>query len=76
MKTAFTLSELLISLSALGLIMALTLPNVFNAVESQRKRAIFKETHNVIQNAHMAAVMDGSLTSTTFGTFFDRLSVS
>jgi competence protein ComGC len=34
MKTAFTLSELLISLSAPGLIMALTLPNVFNAVES------------------------------------------
>ena len=46
---AFTLSELLISLSVMGLISALTLPTVFNSVDEAKKKSVFKETFNAIQ---------------------------
>jgi prepilin-type N-terminal cleavage/methylation domain-containing protein len=45
---AFTLSELLVSLSVLGLIAALTLPSVFNSVNTRKRQAVFKETLNAI----------------------------
>lgn len=48
---AFTLSELLISLSVLGLIAALTLPAVFNSVNERKRVAVFKETFNAIEIA-------------------------
>jgi prepilin-type N-terminal cleavage/methylation domain-containing protein len=72
-KAAFTLSEVLISLSVLGLISALTLPSVFNSVNERRKLAVFKETLNALQTAHTDAIMDGSLTPNSYGTFFTRL---
>ena len=47
----FTLSELLISLSVLGLISALTLPAVFNSVNDRKRIAVFKETINALASA-------------------------
>jgi prepilin-type N-terminal cleavage/methylation domain-containing protein len=47
----FTLSELLISLSVLGLISALTLPAIFNSVDEQKKKAVFKETLTALAEA-------------------------
>jgi prepilin-type N-terminal cleavage/methylation domain-containing protein len=44
----FTLSELLISLSVLGLISSLTLPQVFNSVNNSKRKAVFKETLNML----------------------------
>jgi type II secretory pathway pseudopilin PulG len=40
-----------VSLSVLGLIAALTLPSIFNAVEKSKRLAVLKETVNVLYNA-------------------------
>jgi prepilin-type N-terminal cleavage/methylation domain-containing protein len=72
-KSAFTLSELLISLSVLGLISALTLPSVFNAVEKQRKSAVFKETISAVSNSYMSCISDGTCTGANFEEFYKRL---
>jgi prepilin-type N-terminal cleavage/methylation domain-containing protein len=45
----FTLTELLISLSVLGLVSAITLPKVFASVDETQKKAVFKETLNSLQ---------------------------
>jgi type II secretory pathway pseudopilin PulG len=45
---AFTLSELLVSFSVLGLISAMTLPMVFNATNELKRRAVFKETYALL----------------------------
>jgi type II secretory pathway pseudopilin PulG len=47
---AFTLSELLISLSIIGLISAISIPSIFNAVEANSKKARFKEVYSVLNN--------------------------
>jgi prepilin-type N-terminal cleavage/methylation domain-containing protein len=51
---AFTLSELLVSLSILGLIAALTLPNIYHSVQERRANAIAKEFENTFANAVMS----------------------
>jgi type II secretory pathway pseudopilin PulG len=43
----------------LGLIAALSLPSIFNAVKTQRDKAVFKEAFNAIQNATYNAKMNG-----------------
>jgi prepilin-type N-terminal cleavage/methylation domain-containing protein len=43
-RKAFTLSELLIAVAILGFIAILTLPNIIRTVETQQKKAVFKET--------------------------------
>jgi prepilin-type N-terminal cleavage/methylation domain-containing protein len=48
---AFTLSELLISLSILGLIAVLTLPSIISSVQQGRRNAVIKETINVLEVA-------------------------
>jgi prepilin-type N-terminal cleavage/methylation domain-containing protein len=58
---AFTLSELLVSLSVLGLIAALTLPTIFNSVEQSRKKAVLKETVNILENVSYECAMEGML---------------
>jgi len=56
---AFTLSELLVSLSVLGLIAALTLPSIFNSVNSGRDKAVVKETINTLQVLLNQGQMEG-----------------
>jgi prepilin-type N-terminal cleavage/methylation domain-containing protein len=48
-RRAFTLSELLIGVSILGLITSLTLPRVFSAVASREETARMKETIQAVQ---------------------------
>lgn len=59
LNKGFTLAELLISLSVLGLISALTLPNVFYNVNKQRDKAIFKEVNSILSDAVFRVVFDG-----------------
>jgi prepilin-type N-terminal cleavage/methylation domain-containing protein len=59
-KKAFTLSELLVSLSVLGLIAAITLPSIFNAVEAQKKNAVFKETYNTMDTLVQQYLMENT----------------
>jgi prepilin-type N-terminal cleavage/methylation domain-containing protein len=58
----FTLSELLVSLSVLGLIAALTLPSIFNSLNLQKRRALFKDTMQVIAQAHYEGFINGDIT--------------
>jgi prepilin-type N-terminal cleavage/methylation domain-containing protein len=60
---AFTLSELLISLSVLGLISALTLPNVYNAVKKQKEESVFREVINTLNVATNSGYMEGKIYS-------------
>jgi prepilin-type N-terminal cleavage/methylation domain-containing protein len=64
-KKGFTLSELLISLSVLGLISALTLPSVFNAVKKQKDKAIVREGFNTMVNVSTDSYNEGAVTSAT-----------
>jgi prepilin-type N-terminal cleavage/methylation domain-containing protein len=52
-RFAFTLSELLISLSVLGLISAITLPQVFTSVNKVKEKAIFKEAYSLLSTLAM-----------------------
>jgi prepilin-type N-terminal cleavage/methylation domain-containing protein len=49
-RLAFTLSELLISLSIIGLISAIAVPTIFNAVEANSKKSRFKEAFSILNN--------------------------
>ena len=56
---AFTLTELLVSMAVLGLIATLTLPHMFMSADRAKKRAVFKEAYQALQEAVHAAAMDG-----------------
>jgi prepilin-type N-terminal cleavage/methylation domain-containing protein len=75
-RKGFTLSELLISLSVLGLISALTLPAVFNAVEQQKRKALLKETLHDIQVMIQAVAARGQGNINTIDLFPRELSVT
>jgi prepilin-type N-terminal cleavage/methylation domain-containing protein len=54
----FTLSELLISLSVLGLISAIVMPILFQSIEKGKRTAIFKESIQVFNKAFMQCMED------------------
>ena len=58
-KKAFTLTELLVSLTVLGLIATLTLPHLFASFDRAKKRAVFKETYQALAEAVHAAMLEG-----------------
>jgi prepilin-type N-terminal cleavage/methylation domain-containing protein len=58
---AFTLSELLVSLSVLGLIAALTLPSIFNSISTARTKAVGKEAIQVITTLVTEGLMNGDI---------------
>jgi prepilin-type N-terminal cleavage/methylation domain-containing protein len=63
--SAFTLSELLIALGVLGVIAALSIPQVFTAVQTAQVEAKAKEAVSAIQQvAHIAAMEDDWSTGT------------
>lgn len=64
-NSGFTLSELLISLSVLGLISALTLPNVYNSVNKNKNNAVAKETFQMISQAFEMYSTNNSITAST-----------
>jgi prepilin-type N-terminal cleavage/methylation domain-containing protein len=49
-KLGFTLSELLVSLAVLGLIAGLTVPSIVFSVEKSRKKALLKETVQLLND--------------------------
>lgn len=58
---AFTLTELLISLAIIGLISAIATPTVFKAVESNNKKAKFKEAYSVLNHIVKKGVESGEM---------------
>jgi prepilin-type N-terminal cleavage/methylation domain-containing protein len=73
-SNGFTLSELLISLSVLALISALTLPSIYTTVENHRKKVVFRETLGSVQEVLRAQWMEGKLDSSNldFPILFDN----
>ncbi len=72
----FTLSELLVSLSVLGLIAAFAIPKVLTAVDTQATRAVGKEAISMITAAYdsLKADNDGIVgKSTTAGTIAGKM---
>ncbi|MCX5921046.1 MAG: prepilin-type N-terminal cleavage/methylation domain-containing protein [Candidatus Melainabacteria bacterium] len=61
-KLGFTLSELMIGLGILGLISSITMPSIINAVDSGKRKALFKETVNTIATVVQKGVLEGELT--------------
>jgi prepilin-type N-terminal cleavage/methylation domain-containing protein len=62
-SSAFTLSELMVSLAILGVLAALTLPGVFTHMQVSANKARLKTTYIAMNQALNAAVLDGSYTS-------------
>jgi prepilin-type N-terminal cleavage/methylation domain-containing protein len=71
--SGFTLSELLVSLSVIGLIAAIGMPNVFNSVEESKRKSLFKDTIRTVQVAYLACVQDGTCTENSFDGLYSRV---
>ena len=50
-RTAFTLAEVLITLGIIGIVAAMTLPNVINNFREKQLEAAFKKTNNVVMTS-------------------------
>jgi prepilin-type N-terminal cleavage/methylation domain-containing protein len=66
----FTLSELLVSLSVLGLIAAFAIPSILAGVANNSKKALLKEAFNFISNGIREGVDMGQLRTTNDLTYF------
>lgn len=60
---AFTLAELLIALSILGVIAIFTIPKLLQNQQDSRRIAVFKETLATISNLNDLMMKDGSITT-------------
>jgi prepilin-type N-terminal cleavage/methylation domain-containing protein len=62
-RAAFTLGELLIAMAVLGVISALTVPQVYVAVQASKVKASAKEAINTIKQVAMAAAQNDDYTA-------------
>jgi type II secretory pathway pseudopilin PulG len=72
---AFTLAELVVSLSVIGLISAIGMPTLFSIVGGKQRQAIFKSTIQTVQQAYVSCVQDGTCVEEDFQGFYDKLNV-
>ena len=56
---AFTLAEVLITLTIIGVIAALTVPNLINKVQDHGYRSAFLKNYALLQNAYAKSIRDG-----------------
>lgn len=61
MKKAFTISEVLITLSIIGIIAVLTLPTLISISQKKTLEVQFKKAYSLIMNAHQNMLSDGIL---------------
>lgn len=59
---AFTLAEVLITLSIIGVVAALTIPNLMNTFQEQQYRTAYKKAYSDISQALLPAISEGSIT--------------
>ena len=77
MKKAFTLAEVLITLGIVGVVSALTIPNLMTAYKAHRYRTQFLKSYSTIQQAFRQMEADGVSTDpTSYGpaTFYKTFS--
>ena len=58
MRKGFTLAEVLITLTIIGVIAALTIPNLMQAWRKHEKITQIKEAYSIIQNATKMAIAE------------------
>lgn len=75
-EAGFTLSELLISLSVLGLIAALTMPKIYTNVNTLKKKAVIKEVFSVLSNLATDESQQGGRWISSMDLFRERLNTA
>ena len=71
MKKAFTLAEVLITLTIIGVIAALTIPNLMQSYKKHQVEAGIKEAYSILSNAiKMSVAENGELTRTQLGSSY------
>lgn len=58
-KLGFTLAEVLITLGIIGVVAAMTIPNIMNAQRAIRLKSQFKKAHSVIAQSGKLMIEDG-----------------
>ena len=64
-NTAFTLSEVLITLGVIGIVAAMTLPTVINRANEKQCKVAYKKAYSTIQQAFLRAFENGELVDMT-----------
>ena len=70
-KNGFTLAEVLITLGIVGIVAALTIPTIFNAVFKHKTEVTLKKAYNTMANALRRAQVDHDDTI-----FWDNLEIA
>lgn len=68
---AFTLAEVLITLGIIGVVAAITLPNLMTAYKARVLRSQFMKSYSLIQQAYKMMEADGQA---TYPSYYDRMS--
>jgi prepilin-type N-terminal cleavage/methylation domain-containing protein len=71
----FTLAELLITVGLIGLIAAITMPDVWSGARASNRRAVFKDTLKIITEAAEALTMQGEVPADTYAAMVARIRV-
>jgi prepilin-type N-terminal cleavage/methylation domain-containing protein len=69
---AFTLSELLITVAVLGFIATMAIPKIIQSIETNQKKAIFKEAISTITAVQQKGMLDGQMTPTNLFNYFKQ----
>ena len=57
-KFAFTLAEVLITLTIIGVIAALTIPNLIQKYQDEALKTAYKKTYNILNNAYKTVIAE------------------
>ena len=60
-NNAFTLAETLITLGIIGVVAAITIPNLITKLTNDRNSAMLKEDYSILQNVLRKAYEDGAI---------------
>jgi prepilin-type N-terminal cleavage/methylation domain-containing protein len=66
LKKGFTLTELLITVGLIGIVSAISLPGILSGVETSNRRAIFKDTLKILNEAAEALTLRPDVTTDTY----------
>lgn len=71
----FTLAELLITVGLIGLIAAITMPDVWSGARASNRRAVFKDTLKIVSEAADALTMQADTPADTYQALASRIRI-